>query len=390
MIRRAALLVFLSFFVITIDVCAAPRKSGRVISRDLSYFSTGEILQYGLDYVFGTFGLRFTASPEVLSTPWYGEFVGRVTLDELPRYVEAVLSPMGLSVHLDTLNVYQIVPTSPDFRALRDTLLVLDTSAIKRVGDWCNMPNCSFALMPSPGSVLLRYSPGFASFVRRAAEAAAPLAVEDVPPVQIKMIIYRYNADTTRTIGIDYPSTYLPLPDLLHSINLYEESGKIDVTARPELHVRPGGQYELFFGSERPYTRSILQESGAISTNTEYRKYGLTLNIDYQSVRDGLHSFSFRLSQSSYNEDGTNILSETKTDILVPLDSALLVASIDGETIVERRRGIPWLCDIPILGRLFGVGVDVHEKSVYQVLFWINGENSRASSDLHPQAAKME
>lgn len=386
MIRRAALFVFLSCIVVA---SAAPRKS-RVISRDLSYFSTGEILQYGLDYVFGTFGLRFTASPEVLAAPWYGEFVGRVTLDELPRYVESVLSPMGLSVHLDTLNVYQIVPTSPDFRALRDTLLVLDTSAVKRVGDWCNMPNCSFALMPSPGSVLLRYSPGFASFVRRAAEAAAPLAVEDVPPVQIKMIIYRYNADTTRTIGIDYPSTYLPLPDLLHSINLYEESGKIDVTARPELHVRPGGQYELFFGSERPYTRSILQESGAISTNTEYRKYGLTLNIDYQSVRDGLHSFSFRLSQSSYNEDGTNILSETKTDISVPLDSALLVASIDGETIVERQRGIPWLCDIPIVGRLFGVGVDVHEKSVYQVLFWINGENSRASSDLHPQAAKME
>jgi len=380
--KKTLLLVFLSCIV----AVSAPRKA-RVISRDLSYFSTGENLQYALDYVFGSFGLRFTASPEILSQAWYGEFSGVVTLDELPRYVEAVLSPMGLAVYLDTLNVYQIVPTSPDFRAFRDTLLVLDTAALRTIGDWCNMPNCSYARMPSPGSVLLRYSPGFASFVRRAAESAAPLALEDVPPVQIKMIIYRYNADTIRTIGIDYPSTYLPLPDLLHSINLYEEAGKIDITARPELHVRPGGSYELFFGSERPYSRSILQESGAISTNTEY---SLSLSIDYQSVKDGIHSFSFHLSQSSYNEDGTNILSETKTDISLPLDTALLVASIDGETIVERRRGIPWLCDIPLFGRLFGVGVDVHEKSVYQVLFWINGEKSRAPFDSSFTSGKME
>lgn len=381
MIKRLFLLVCL-----TISVSAsAPRKN---ITRNLNYFSTGENLQYALDYVFSTFGLRFTASPEILASPWYGEFVGSVSLYDLPRYVESVLSPMGLSVHLDTLNVYQIVPMTPDFRAVRDTLLVLDTAALKHIGDWCNMPNCSYALMPSPGSVLLRYSPGYASFVRRAAEAASPLAIEDVPPVQIKMIIYRYNADTTRTIGIDYPSTYLPLPDLLHSINLFEEAGKIDITAKPELHVRPGGTYELFFGSERPYTRSILQESGAISTNTEYRKYGLSLSIDYQRVKNGFHDFAFRLSQSSYNEDGTNILSETKTEISVPLDSVLLVASIDGENVVQRRRGVPYLCEMPFLGRLFGVVVDVHEKSVYNVLFWINGENGRVSGDLDTLSGK--
>lgn len=381
MIKRLFLLVCLT---ISVSV-SAPRKN---ITRNLNYFSTGENLQYALDYVFSTFGLRFTASPEILASPWYGEFVGSVSLYDLPRYVESVLSPMGLSVHLDTLNVYQIVPTTPDFRAVRDTLLVLDTAALKHIGDWCNMPNCSYALMPSPGSVLLRYSPGFASFVRRAAEAASPLAIEDVPPVQIKMIIYRYNADTTRTIGIDYPSTYLPLPDLLHSINLFEEAGKIDITAKPELHVRPGGTYELFFGSERPYTRSILQESGAISTNTEYRKYGLSLSIDYQRVKNGFHDFAFRLSQSSYNEDGTNILSETKTEISVALDSVLLVASIAGENVVQRRRGVPYLCEMPFLGRLFGVVVDVHEKSVYNVLFWINGENGRVSGDLDTLSGK--
>lgn len=386
--KKILLLVFLSYVV----VLSAPGKSGRLISRDLSYFSTGDLLQYALDYAFGSFGLRFTAAPEVLAQPWYGEFSGRVTLDELPRYIESVLSPMGLSVYLDTLNVYQIVSTSPDFRALRDTLLVLDSAAVKDITDWCNMPNCTYAHMPSPGSVLLRYRPGFADFVRKVGEAAAPLAVEDVPPVQIKMIIYRYNADTTRTIGLDYPSTYLPLPDLLHSINLYEESGKIDITARPELHVRPGGSYELFFGSERPYTRSILHESGAVTTDTEYRKYGLSLNIDYQSVKNGLHSFSFSLSQSSYNEDGTNILSQTKTDITLPLDTALLVASINGENVIQRRRGLPFLVDIPIFGRLFGTVVDVREQSVYNVLFWINGEDSRRSpSDLKsPNRRKME
>ena len=94
--KKIVLLVFLSCIV----AVSAPRKS-RAISRNLSYFSTGENLQYALDYVFGSFGLRFTASPEILSR-WYGEFSGVVTLDELPRYVEAVLSPMGLAVYLDS------------------------------------------------------------------------------------------------------------------------------------------------------------------------------------------------------------------------------------------------------------------------------------------------
>lgn len=362
---------------------AAPR------ARVLNYYSTGEPLQHALDYAFGSFGLRFTAPPEVLAAPWYGEFVGSVTPDVLPHYVASVLRPMGLVVELDAMGVYQITAQNSELVELRDTLLVLDSAAIARLGEWCNMPNCAYALMPSPGSVLVRYRPGFAGFVRRVAEVAAPLAVEDVPPVQISMVIYRHNTDSTRTIGLEYPAKYLPLPDLLHQINLYEESGEIDITAKPRFHVRPGGQYELFFGSERPYQKSTLQESGAVVLDTEYRKYGLTLNVDYTAVKDGRHSFALRLSSSSYNEDGTNILSETRTEITLPLDSALVVAAVDAENIVQRRRGVPYLCDIPVVGRLFGTYIDVHERTTYNVLFWIDAE-SRAANNPNPTSGKME
>ena len=295
------------FFLLGVTLCAVAAAAPR--ARVLNYYSTGEPLQHALDYAFGSFGLRFTAPPEVLAAPWYGEFSGSVTGDALPHYVASVLRPMGLIVERDAMGVYQITAQNSELVELRDTLLVLDSAALARLNEWCNMPNCTYAHMPSPGSVLLRYRPGFSDFVRRVAEVAAPLAVEDVPPVQISMIIYRHNADSTRTIGLEYPAKYLPVPDLLHKINLYEESGEIDITARPRFHVRPGGKYELFFGSERPYQRSTLQESGAVTLDTEYRKYGLTLAVDYTDVKDGRHSFAIRLSSSSYNEDGTNVLS---------------------------------------------------------------------------------
>lgn len=375
------------FFLIGVTLCAVAAASPR--ARVLNYYSTGEPLQHALDYAFGSFGLRFTAPPEVLAAPWYGEFSGSVTGDALPHYVASVLRPMGLIVERDAMGVYQITAQNSELVELRDTLLVLDSVALARLGEWCNMPNCTFALMPSPGSVLLRFRPGFADFVRRVSEVAAPLAVEDVPPVQISMIIYRHNADSTRTIGLEYPAKYLPVPDLLHQINLYEESGEIDITARPRFHVRPGGKYELFFGSERPYQRSTLQESGAVTLDTEYRKYGLTLAVDYSDVKDGRHSFAVRLSSSSYNEDGTNVLSETRTEVTLPLDSALVVAAVDAENVVQRRRGVPYLCDLPLIGRLFGTFIDVHEKTAYNVVFWINAEG-RAASNPYTPAAKKE
>ena len=361
---------FLGAVILSAVVALAATK--KEVALDFRYYSAGEPLQNALDYAFGSFGFRFAAPPELLAGAWWGQLTGRVKVEELPAYVESVLRPMGVSLYLDENGVFQIVQGDQFFADVRDTLLVLDTAAIAGLSTWCNMPNCSYAVMPSPGAVLVRYRPTFAGFVAHVAEAAAPLAVEEVAPVQVHMIVYRATSDTARTLGLDYPRTYLPVPDLLHRINAYEESGEIDITAKPELHVRPGGRYELFFGSERPYQRSTLQESGAVTLDTEYRKYGLSLALDYERAREGRYLFSLRLSSSSYNEDGSNVLSETRTDIELPLDSALLVAGVDAVTMTQRRRGVPWLCDLPLVGRLFGVTTDVAERSRYDVLFWVN------------------
>lgn len=374
-------------FLLVVILCGV--SLAKPTYRTLTYYSMGEPLQYALDYAFGSFGYRFAAAPEILAYSWWGQLNGRVSSDELPRYLSSVLRPMGLTLSLDENGVFQVVQNDLMFSDVRDTLLVLDTAAIAGLSAWCAAPNCFYALMPSPGAVMLRYRPGFAGFISKVSEAAAPLAVEDVPPLQVHMIIYRHNADTTRTIGLDWPARYLPVPDLLHRIDLYEESGEIDITARPSLNVRPGGRYELFFGSERPYQRSTLQESGAVTIDQEYRKYGLSLSLDYQAAKNGRYSFALSLSSSSYNEDGTNVLSETKTDIELPLDSALVVASIDAVSLVQRRRGLPYLVEIPVIGRLFGRVVDVAERSRYDVLFWVNsGVDGRPDSTYTFQAEK--
>ena len=67
------------FFLLGVTLCAVAAAAPR--ARVLNYYSTGEPLQHALDYAFGSFGLRFTAPPEVLAAPWYGEFSGSVTGD---------------------------------------------------------------------------------------------------------------------------------------------------------------------------------------------------------------------------------------------------------------------------------------------------------------------
>ena len=351
MIRRVFLFVSLSCFV----ALSAPREKPVY----LDYYSFGDPLQLALDYAFGSVGYRFTAHPDILSRPWFGQLKGSVSPSALPSYIESVLSPMGLRVDLGAESVYIISEAEPSgVFALADTVLSLDSSLSERVSEWCNPPVCSSVRLPS-GLLWVRSRPDyFESLIRPLSSYLEPTALDADDLLEAHILLVRFHFDTTTTLGISYPSTYLPVPDIEHSINAIYSGRSFSIEARPVLHLTAGKAQNVFIGQERAVPKNTLTESGAVVTENDYRRYGLTLSVSSgRPDTFGHYPFSLSLSSTDYQEDGTALISETSSDFVLPLDSAIVVSGVQSLLTYHERVGVPLLAEIPILGYLFVVPV---------------------------------
>lgn len=378
MIRR-----LFSVLLVVVSLCYAKEKTYY-----LDYYSFGDPLQLALDYAFSSVGYRFTAHPDLLSRPWFGQFKGSVTASTLPSYVESVLSPLGLRVDLGAESVYIVHQAEPTgvFRYV-DTTIALDSSVYEYVSAWCSPPVCSSIRLPS-GYVWIRSLPDyFESLVRPLSGFLEPVALDPADDLEAHILLVRYHYDTTTTLGISYPSTYLPLPDLAHNINLIYAGRSFSIEARPRLHITAGGKQSVFIGQEREIPKNILTESGAVVQETTYRRYGLTIDIT-SGRRDAFdhYPFSLKISSTDYQENGTALISESSSDFVLPLDSAIVVAGVQSVLHYTERVGLPWLAELPFVGYLFGRDVKRVERVHYDVLFWVNRREipaSTAGSSLH-------
>ena len=349
----------------------------------LDYYSFGDPLQLALDYAFGSVGYRFTAHPDILSRPWYGQLKGSVTASSLPSYVQSVLSPLGLRVDLGAESVYVISQAEPTgVFSLVDTTIAVDSALYEGISSWCNSPVCSFIRL-ADGLVWLRSSPDFfASLIRPLSGYLSPVALDPDDDLEAHILLIRYRHDTSTTLGISYPSTYLPVPDLAHNINAIYSGVSFSVEARPVLHLTAGGSQSVFIGQERPVSRNTITESGAVLSEYDYKRYGLTIKIT-SGKRDKFGRFPFSLSVSStdYQENGTALISESSSDFVLSLDTAVIVAGVQSTSVYSERVGVPFLAQLPLLGYLFGRDVQRSEKTHTDVLFWVNRRVFPASAD---------
>lgn len=315
----------------------------------LNYYSFGDPLQLALDYAFSQAGYRFTAHPDILSKPWFGQLKGNVTASSLPRYVQAVLSPLGLRVDLGDESTFVISQAEPTgVFAYADTLLQLDSTMLDRVSTWCNPPICSAIPLPS-GFVWIRSLPDFfANLVRPISGFLAPVALDPADDLEAHIMLVRYHYDTTTTLGISYPAKYLPLPDIEHSINALYAGRAFSIEARPVLHITAGGSQSVFIGQERSVAKNTITESGAVLVEEDYRRYGLTIKVS-SGKRDQFDHYPFSLSISStdYQENGTALISESSSDFVLPLDSAIVVAGVQSSLSYKERVGLPFLAELP-------------------------------------------
>lgn len=147
------------------------------------------------------------------------------------------------------------------------------------------------------------------------------------------------------------------------------QKNKAKLLAKPKLLTVSGGSAKFLAGGQTPVVHTDTQ--GHI--NTEYKDYGVTLNIQPKSDEEGNINATIRAEVS--NIDPANSVQTAngtfpafksrwvETTIYVKKNGTIVIAGMIGEEQSRITKGIPLLSDIPVLGELFKLNQIVNKTS---------------------------
>ncbi len=185
------------------------------------------------------------------------------------------------------------------------------------------------------------------------------------------------NEDMIVDLGIFNPAGSFAINFITDSLLLdlelsaLEDSGNAEIVSQPKVITGDKQEAEIVSGTEIPYQEASA--SGA--TSTSFKEAVLKLNVTPQITPDGNIIMDLDIAQDSVGE--IDIASGIPTIDITQIQTQVLVAN--GETVVlggiyqtEQQTGVtkvPFLGDIPYLGRLFRQ--DVKRESKRELLIFI-------------------
>ena len=153
------------------------------------------------------------------------------------------------------------------------------------------------------------------------------------------------------SVGIDNPS-----------LNLHAENGDTNILANPRIRVRNRDKARILIGDRVPVITTIATANVGVSESVTYLDVGLKLDVEPNVFLDNEVAVKVSLEVS-------NIVREVRSrsgGLTYQIGTRLATTSLrlkDGETqalaglISDEDRqaatGVPWLIDLPVLGRLF-------------------------------------
>lgn len=202
------------------------------------------------------------------------------------------------------------------------------------------------------------------------------LEISDNLRVEIKVV--EIKKELVRTLGVKWPDSYsasiLNLTaagvnefDLL--LNASERSGDMNILASPNLMCKSGKEATFFAGGEFP-----IKAVGERYSSVTWKQYGISLKIKPQIDSIGQISLEIESEISSIDKsrevDGIPALHSHKVSShfdLLKSQTIILSGLIKNETGLSSN-GLPYLSDLPILGRLFS-SKDYLENKTELVIF---------------------
>lgn len=150
-------------------------------------------------------------------------------------------------------------------------------------------------------------------------------------------------------------------------------AGRAKVLASPNILTADNREASIHIGTEIPILTSQANLAGintsngstALVNSIQYRSTGVILTVLPQVNADGLVNLQVRQEVSDVGDQsfgGTGspsfITREAETTAVVQNGDSLLIGGIIQETTSRGRSGVPYLMDLPVVGRLFRVDTD--------------------------------
>ena len=216
--------------------------------------------------------------------------------------------------------------------------------------------------------------------------------VDEEALVEIMVEVLELSRDAVKELGIEWPSgtniaeqagrwpELQNLPDAFFRILSWSRSpytavnidwliqqGKAELLSRPYVICQSGKEAELLVGGEVPvFTTSVAATTGAEGTSVEYKEFGIKLNIG-PTVKDNDRiqlTLDVQISQIGPAETiGASNAPTAKafpvkersisTQLYLNTGETLAIGGLIQKASSEDLRKLPWLADIPILGKFF-------------------------------------
>jgi general secretion pathway protein D len=158
--------------------------------------------------------------------------------------------------------------------------------------------------------------------------------------------------------------------------------GKAKILSRPNLMTSDNQEARLLVGQEVPIlttqSNSTVQNNSTtqILQSVQYRDTGLVIRALPQVNSEGLVNLelSLEISEVAPGQSAGGIQSPTfttrkaETSVVVNSGETLIIGGIIADSANEDREGVPYLMDVPVLGRLFRSDVNSRRRTELIVL----------------------
>ncbi len=169
------------------------------------------------------------------------------------------------------------------------------------------------------------------------------------------------------SIGVtDLLNIFISRPDInfAATIRALQEQNVLQILAEPNLMTESGKEASFLAGGEFPYPVPQIGAGGAGSTITiQFKEYGVRLSFTPVYTTDGIIHLKVKPEVSSL--DYTNAVTlqgffipaistrRVESDMELRDGQSFAIAGLLDNTVTNQMEKIPWIGDIPVLGKLF-------------------------------------
>ena len=158
-----------------------------------------------------------------------------------------------------------------------------------------------------------------------------------------------------------------------------ESDGHLEVLSRPQILTADNQPASINIGQRIPLiTGSQITPQGGVNNQFEYRDVGVNLSVTPRIVGDGFVQIDVQTTNSSLSSATVQINADATVPIINERRASTMVSVQSGQTVIigglisasedSRKRKMPLMGSIPVLGHLFKNSRDVSDRKELLVL----------------------